>query len=130
MDNIIQLNQEELKSQLGTLVRETVESTLNKLLDEEADRITNAHRYERNEERLDTRAGHYKRKMLTTSGEVELKVSKLRTLPFETSIIERYKRREASVEEALIEMYLAGVSVRRIEDVTEALWGQRHHRGQ
>jgi Transposase and inactivated derivatives len=125
MDNIIQLNQEELKSQLGTLVRETVESTLNKLLDEEADRITNAHRYERNEERRDTRAGHYKRKMLTTSGEVELKVPKLRTLPFETSIIERYKRREASVEEALIEMYLAGVSVRRIEDVTEALWGAK-----
>ena len=44
MDNIIQLNQEELKSQLGTLVRETVESTLNKLLDEEADRITNYQR--------------------------------------------------------------------------------------
>ena len=125
MENIIQLNERELKSQLSTLVRETVESTLNKLLDEEADRITNAHRYERSEERLDTRAGHYKRKMLTSSGEVELKVPKLRTLPFETSIIERYKRREASVEEALIEMYLAGVSVRRIEDVTEALWGAK-----
>ena len=125
MDNIIQLNEGELKSQLSTMVRETVEGTLNKLLDEEADRITNAHRYERNAERLDTRAGHYKRKMLTTSGEVELKVPKLRTLPFETSIIERYKRREASVEEALIEMYLAGVSVRRIEDVTEALWGAK-----
>lgn len=125
MDKIIQLNEKEIKNQLSTLVRETVESTLNKLLDEEADRITNAHRYERSEERLDTRAGHYKRKMLTSSGEVELKVPKLRTLPFETSIIERYKRREASVEEALIEMYLAGVSVRRIEDVTEALWGAK-----
>jgi len=125
MENIIQLNERELKSQLSTLVGETVEGTLNKLLDEEADRITNAHRYERSEERLDTRAGHYKRKMLTTSGEVELRVPKLRTLPFETSIIERYKRREASVEEALIEMYLAGVSVRRIEDVTEALWGAK-----
>lgn len=125
MEKIIQLNEREIKSQLSSLVRETVESTLNKLLDEEADRITNAHRYERSEERLDTRAGHYKRKMLTSSGEVELKVPKLRTLPFETSIIERYKRREASVEEALIEMYLAGVSVRRIEDVTEALWGAK-----
>jgi transposase-like protein len=125
MGNIIQLNEREIKSQLSTLVRETVEGTLNKLLDEEADRITNAHRYERKEERLDTRAGHYTRKMLTTSGEVELRVPKLRTLPFETSIIERYKRREASVEEALIEMYLAGVSVRRIEDVTEALWGAK-----
>jgi transposase-like protein len=52
-------------------------------------------------------------------------VPKLRTLPFETEIIQRYRRREASVEEALIEMYLAGVSVRRVEDITEALWGSR-----
>jgi transposase-like protein len=50
---------------------------------------------------------------------------KLRTLPFETAIIERYQRRESSVEEALMEMYLAGISVRRIEDVTEALWGTK-----
>jgi transposase-like protein len=50
---------------------------------------------------------------------------KLRSLPFETAIIERYRRREASVEEALVEMYLAGVSVRRVEDITEALWGTR-----
>ncbi len=56
---------------------------------------------------------------------MELKVPKLRTLPFETSIIERYKRRESSVEEALVEMYLAGVSVRRVEDITEALWGTK-----
>lgn len=50
---------------------------------------------------------------------------KLRHLPFETAIIERYKRRESSIEEALIEMYLAGVSVRRVEDITEVLWGTR-----
>ena len=50
---------------------------------------------------------------------------KLRKQTFETAIIERYKRREASIEESLIEMYLAGVSVRRVEDITEALWGTR-----
>lgn len=54
-----------------------------------------------------------------------LKVPRLRSLPFETQIIERYRRRESSVEEALMEMYLAGVSVRRVEDITEALWGTR-----
>lgn len=53
------------------------------------------------------------------------KLTKLRSLPFETAIINRYKRRESSVEEALVEMYLAGVSVRRVEDITEALWGKR-----
>ena len=46
-------------------------------------------------------------------------------ISFETAIIERYRRRESSVEEALIEMYLAGVSVRRVEDITEALWGSK-----
>ena len=125
MDNIIHLDGTELKKELKELVRGSVEETLNQLLDEEADRITQASRYERSPDRVDTRAGHYKRKLLTTSGEVELKVPKLRKLPFETAIIERYKRRECSVEEALIEMYLAGVSVRRVEDITEALWGTK-----
>ena len=54
-----------------------------------------------------------------------MKVPKLKGIPFETAIIERYRRRESSVEEALIEMYLAGVSVRRVEDITEALWGTK-----
>ena len=125
MSNIIHLDGTELKKELKELVRGSVEETLNQLLDAEADRITQANRYERSPDRVDTRAGYYKRKLLTTSGEVELKVPKLRNLPFETAIIERYKRRECSVEEALIEMYLAGVSVRRVEDITEALWGTK-----
>jgi hypothetical protein len=54
-----------------------------------------------------------------------LKVPKLRTLPLESAIIDRYRRRESSVEEALVEMYLAGVSARRVEDITEALWDSR-----
>jgi len=105
MGYIIQLNQAEIKVQIKDLVRGTVEETLNKLLEEEADWITTAPRYERNEERQDTRAGHYARKLLTTSGVVNLKVPKLRILPFEMAIVECCKRREESVEEALIEMY-------------------------
>ena len=56
---------------------------------------------------------------------INLKIPKLRRQTFETAIIERYRRRESSVEESLIEMYLAGISVRRVEDITEALWGTR-----
>ncbi len=84
-----------------------------------------AGRDERTEARRDTRAGSYDRKLQTTAGEVKLKVPKLRRQTFETAIIERYQRRETSVEEALVEMDLAGVSVRRVEDITEALWGTR-----
>src|SRR5262249_28471133 len=107
------------------VVRGTVEETLNALLDAEADRPCNAERYERSEARRDTRAGHYGRKLQTKAGEVRLKVPKLRAQTFETAIIERYRRRERSVAEAPMEMYLAGVSVRRVEDITEALGGTR-----
>ena len=110
---------------MDEVVRSSVEDTLNAMLEAEADQLCQAQRYERSPDRADTRAGHYDRKLHTKAGDVTLKVPKLRTLPFETAIIERYRRREASVEEALVEMYLAGVSVRRVEDVTEALWGTR-----
>ncbi len=124
-DNIIQLNQEIIHNELKDLVRNSVEETLNALLDNEAEQLVNAGKYERSEERQSYRSGHYKRNFQTTAGEVELKVPKLKGVPFETAIIERYRRRESSVEEALIEMYLAGVSVRRVEDITEALWGTK-----
>lgn len=48
---------------------------------------------------------------------------KLKGMRFATAIVERYRRREASVEETVIEMYPAGVSIRRIKDVSEILWG-------
>jgi transposase-like protein len=108
----VQVDEARVREHLDGVVRRTVEETLNALLDAEADHLCGARRYERSEARRDTRAGHYTRALHTTAGEVELKVPKLRTLPFETAIIERYRRRESSVEEALVEMYLAGVSVR------------------
>ena len=125
LGKVIQIDEDQIQQHLGDLVRGTVEETLNKLLDAEADQLCNATRYERTEARQDTRAGHYRRRLHTKAGEVELKVPKLREQKFETAIIERYRRRESSVEEALIEMYLAGVSVRRVEDITQALWGTR-----
>jgi transposase-like protein len=48
-------------------------------------------------------------------------VPKLRSLPFEAAIIQRCRRKESSVEEALVQMYMAGVLVRRVDDITEAL---------
>lgn len=124
-EKIIHLNEGAIKQELKELVRHSVEETLNNLLDQEAAELIDAGRYERSEERKGYRSGHYQRNLSTTSGEVKLKVPKLKGIAFETAIIERYRRRESSVEEALIEMYLAGVSVRRVEDITEALWGTK-----
>src|SRR3984893_12850019 len=125
LNNVITIDDERIRSHLERVVRGTVEETLNALLDAEADRLCNAQRYERSAARRDTRTGYYECNLQTKAGEVRLKVPKLRQQTFETAIIERYRRRESSVEEALIEMYLAGVSVRRVEDITEALWGTR-----
>ena len=122
---VIQIDAGKIQGYLDQQVRKFVEETFNTLLEEEADRVCEAKRYQRSDHRADTRSGHYPRKLLTKAGEVELQVPRLRKLPLETALIERYRRRESSVEEAWIEMYLAGVSVRRVEDITEALWGTR-----
>ena len=124
-EKIVQFNEEVIKGQIRELVRGSVEETLNELLEKEAEQLTQAARYERSEARRGYRSGHYDRNLTTTSGDVTLHIPRLKGVSFETAIIERYRRRESSVEEALIEMYLAGVSVRRVEDITEALWGSK-----
>ena len=84
-DKIVQFNEEVIKGQLKELVRGSVEETLNELLEKEAETLTQAARYERN--------------LTTTSGDVTLHMPRLKGIPFETAIIERYRRRESSVEE-------------------------------
>jgi len=124
-EKIIHLNEGAIKQGLKELVRSSVEETLNGLLEAEAAELLKAGKHERTEQREGYRAGHYERNLTTTSGDVTLQMPKLKGISFETAIIERYRRRESSVEEAIVEMYLAGVSVRRVEDITEALWGAR-----
>lgn len=125
LGKVIRIDDSEICGHLDEMVRGTVEETLNAMLDAEADEMCNAQRYERSPERIDTRAGHYKRKLHSKAGEVKVKMPKLRQQTFETAIIKRYRHRDISIEEAIVQMYLAGASVRRVEDITEALWGTR-----
>ena len=99
------------------------EEGLNGLLEEVADDLVGAERHGRTAEREAHLAGHCDRSLTTSSGEVTIHMPKLKGMRFTAAIIERYRRRETSVEEAMIAMYLAGVSTRRIEDVSEALRG-------
>ena len=108
-NSIASFDEQAVKSELRELVRKTIEETINAMLDEEADQLVGA--------------GPYERGFTTTSGQVTIKTPKLKGMRFATAVVERRKRRETSVEEAIIEMYLAGVSTRRIEDVSEILWG-------
>lgn len=75
---IIRFNEGAIKDHLGEMVRSTVEETLNKMLEAEADVLCNAEKYQRSEALRDTRAGHYQRKLYTKAGEVILHVTKLR----------------------------------------------------
>ena len=122
---ILQVDQAMLETTLDRMVRKSVEETLNAMLDAEADEITGAARYERSGERKAYRAGHYERDLTVKAGKMSLKVPKLKGAVFESAVVERYRRREESVEEALIDMYLAGVSTRQVDDVSQLLWGDR-----
>ena len=122
---ILQVDQAMLETTLDRMVRKSVEETLNAMLDAEADEITGAARYERSGERKAYRAGHYERDLTVKAGKMSLKVPKLKGAVFESAVIERYRRREESVEDALIDMYLAGVSTRQVDDVSQLLWGDR-----
>lgn len=100
MGQVTHIDEARIRDHLGEMVRSTVEDALNAMLDAEADRLCGASRYERSQARRDTRAGHYGRALHTKAGKVSLKVPKLRRQTFETAIIERYRRRASSVEEA------------------------------
>ena len=122
---IIQFDQAMFETKLDAMVRDKVEQIVNAMLDEEADLIANAARYERSDGRKAYRAGHYARRFTVKAGRLALRIPKLKGAVFESAVIERYRRREQSVEESLIDMYLAGVSTRRVDDISQLLWGER-----
>ena len=120
---LLRIDESKMRAWVDGQVKNAVEDVLNDIMEAEAKALAGAETYERTDARKDYRNGHRKRKLQTRVGEVELNVPRLRSVPFTTAAIERYRRRESSIEEALIEMYLAGVSTRRVSDVTEALFG-------
>lgn len=121
----MQIDQNLPGTRLDRLITEKMAQILNAMLGAEADEITGAARYERNGGRKAYRAGHHERKLTAKACRLELKVPKLKGALFESAVIERYRRREQSVEESLIDMYLAGVSTRQVDDISQLLWGDR-----
>ena len=82
------------------------------------EKLTQVTSYERDKARQGYRSVHYDRNLITTSGDITLHVPHLKGMSFETAIIDRYRRCESSAEEALIEMSLAEMSVRYVENIT------------
>ncbi len=114
----------EVLQQDGELLRPLVQALVQELLEAEMDQCLKAGRYERNHQRLGYRSGYYSRKLITRVGKLELQVPQDRQGRFCTAIFERYARSEKALVSALAEMYIQGVSTRKVKAITEQLCGQ------
>lgn len=112
----------DVKLDVEARVRQGVKAVLEEVLEEEMSEHLEAGYRELTPTRRGERNGHYQRNLLTPAGKIErLEVPRDREGEFVTELFERYKRMSGDVEEAILEMYLSGISVRKIAGVTEAL---------
>ena len=115
-----------LKAVIGgdqDLIRGIVQIAVQEFLEAEMNEALGAAKGERSEGRLGYRSGHYPRKLITRAGTLELRVPQDRQGRFSTEIFSRYQRSEKALVAALIEMYVQGVSTRKIKAVSEDLCG-------
>src|SRR5262245_945945 len=104
-------------------VRVLVRTALQEVLEAEMSEPLGAAKGERTEARLGYRAGYYGRTLVTRVGKLELRVPQDREGRFSTELFERYQRSERALVAALAEMYVQGVSTRKVKAITEELCG-------
>jgi putative transposase len=117
---------EDLKKLLAEdrdLLKTIIEETLQQVLEAEMDEALQASKGERTAGRLGYRSGYYNRMLVTRVGHVELRVPQDRQGRFRTEVFERYQRSEKALVAAMLEMYVQGVSTRKVKTITEELCG-------
>jgi putative transposase len=117
---------EELKQILGEdrdLLKAIVEEVLQQVLEAEMEEALQAGKSERTASRLGYRSGYYSRTLVTRVGKIALRVPQDRQGRFRTEVFERYQRSEKALVAAMMEMYLQGVSTRKVKTITEELCG-------
>jgi transposase-like protein len=107
-------------------VRSAVQSFVQAALEAEMTEALGAEKGERTEGRLGYRSGYYQRALITRVGTLELRVPQDRAGRFSTELFERYQRSEKALVGTLAEMYVQGVSTRKVKAVTEALFAARY----
>src|SRR3954469_10435491 len=107
----------------GDLLKTLIEQTVQQVLEAEMDEALQAGKSERTETRLGYRSGYYGRTLVTRVGKIELRVPQDRQGRFRTDVFERYQRSEKALVMAMMEMYLQGVSTRKVKTITEELCG-------
>ena len=113
----------ELLSRDEDFLRTAVQALVQEALEAEMTEAIGASKGERTEERLSYRSGYYGRTLITRVGTLELRVPQDRAGRFSTELFERYQRSEKALVGSLAEMYVQGVSTRKVKAVTEALCG-------
>jgi putative transposase len=104
-------------------LREVVRAVLQEVLEAEMTEALGAGKGERSAGRLGYRSGYYGRTLITRVGKLELRVPQDRDGRFSTELFERYQRSEQALVASLAEMYVQGVSTRKVKAVTEELCG-------
>lgn len=104
-------------------MRALIQQVVQDVLEAEMDETVGAHKSERTESRLGYRAGYYTRTLVTRVGKLVLRVPQDRQGRFRTEVFERYQRSEKALVSALAEMYVQGVSTRKVKEITEELCG-------
>ena len=116
----------ELKAEMSEdedLLRPLVQLAVQEFLEAEMNEALGAGKGERSPGRLGYRSGHYPRKLVTRVGTLDLRVPQDRQGRFSTEIFSRYQRSEKALVAALVEMYVQGVSTRKVKAVSEELCG-------
>ena len=104
-------------------LRPLMRAALQEVLEAEMTEAIGAGKAERSPQRLGYRSGYYSRKLVTRVGTLELRVPQDRQGRFSTEVFERYQRSEKALVSALIEMYVQGVSTRKVKAISEELCG-------
>ena len=102
-----------------------MKEALQEVLEAEMTELLGAGPHQRQDGRQGTRAGHYERGLVTRIGKLELRVPRDRNGQFQTALFERYQRSEKAFVAALAEMYVQGVSTRKVKAITEELCGHQ-----
>jgi len=103
--------------------KELLRELLQEVLEQEMTDVLGAEKGERSPGRLGYRSGYYSRGLVTRVGKLELRIPQDRQGQFSTQIFERYQRSEKALVSALAEMYIQGVSTRKVKAITEELCG-------
>ena len=116
--------QEDFLADLDARIRGAVQATIQLVLDEELERLVGAGPYERSDHRVDVRNGRYQRQIVTTAGEVPVRVGRTRGGGAAMAPLGRYARRRPEIDAAVTQAYVGGLSTRDMSPVTEALLGK------